>query len=614
MVAMLNKNFTVKCANTYNLILHVEETATNTSKNKSTIKYRLYIQNTSGTYHWERITTKQTLVINGVSLLNRSEQETIPIGGTVTLVEGTLDIGHNSDGKKSVSYSFSASQTVSYGIGNVSGSGTFSLTDIPRASVVSVSPAEQFVGKNITVNTNAKDSSFRHKIRVKYGNENIPEMSADGVAGSKVLTIPYSLLNKFSLASDKITLTVYCYTYSDTAMTKGIGSGTSTTFKAKIDTADNNVKPTVNSFTLSSVDATTIAGSSYALQGTAKAKVVISATTKSSSVKTYQALIDGVTYSSTSNTITSGVLKTSGNREVKVRVQDARGIYSNWSTAKTIEIIPYIKPTINSFKAVRCDDGGTPADDGQSILVNAVITHSAIGIDSVINPLTVRFTAGGYSAIVDSEDIHQTTDNYMTTSRISGKIYDAQISPTERSIAQLKAIDSLGKESAISSVEIPTDKIVLNLGEGGNKVAFGMYAQTPKTVELERGWDLKLKDKVLNDFIYQRDVIGSPTSTDGRWDIIRYASGRKELIYRIDELTINNWTAIGNMYKSQVVITLPADISMQYTYYAQGSTSYLGTYVSVCGFSRQDSTYTFELISPTGGSKKINFFAHMLVF
>ena len=105
---------------------------------------------------------------------NYSGTNTIGIsnGQTKTLASGSTTIGHNADGTKSFSFSFSQQFDINYSgvgwIGTKSGSGSGTLTTIPRTSSVSSTNAN--IGENITITINRASSSFTHTLTYAFNN------------------------------------------------------------------------------------------------------------------------------------------------------------------------------------------------------------------------------------------------------------------------------------------------------------------------------------------------------------------------------------------------------------------------------------------------------------
>lgn len=91
-------------------------------------------------------------------------------GQTKTLASGSTTIAHNADGTKSFSFSFSQQIDINYSgvgwIGTKSGSGSGTLSTIPRTSSVSSTNAN--IGENINITINRASSSFTHTLTYAF--------------------------------------------------------------------------------------------------------------------------------------------------------------------------------------------------------------------------------------------------------------------------------------------------------------------------------------------------------------------------------------------------------------------------------------------------------------
>lgn len=105
-----------------------------TANNTSTVSFSFVISSLGGGWNWEQWGANITYVVT----INGS-QYTGSIANydgysDVTLKSGSLTVGHNSDGNKTISFSFSVSDTSgqTYTCGNASASGSMALSAIPR--------------------------------------------------------------------------------------------------------------------------------------------------------------------------------------------------------------------------------------------------------------------------------------------------------------------------------------------------------------------------------------------------------------------------------------------------------------------------------------------------
>lgn len=129
--------------------------------------------------------------------------------GTITFVEGTMTIGHNDDGTKSIGCSAIIDfQSHSASPGDFYPSGTFTLSTIPRSSTIN-----SFYGNDIeeyfSVNYTAHYGGFTNKLRISI--PNVKELEK----------FNYSSGQTFKLSSDTIK---YLYDYMKNSKTVKIGA------------------------------------------------------------------------------------------------------------------------------------------------------------------------------------------------------------------------------------------------------------------------------------------------------------------------------------------------------------------------------------------------------
>lgn len=139
--------------------LTVTENSTSTANNTSTVSFSFAISPIQTSWNWEQwgANITYTVTVNGTkytgSIANYDGYS------TVTLKSGSMTVGHNTDGSKSISYSFSVSDTSgqSYTCGNASGSGSMALTKIPRYLSISTFDITSITETSIVVKWTTSD-------------------------------------------------------------------------------------------------------------------------------------------------------------------------------------------------------------------------------------------------------------------------------------------------------------------------------------------------------------------------------------------------------------------------------------------------------------------------
>lgn len=162
----------------YTLKLTVNEDSYSVNDNTSTISYNLVLYSTTNRY--SDYTTAYSVTIDGEKVVNVSNKKTslYATNSSFTVASGTKIVTHNADGTKSFSVAFGFSTANdSYAPGSLSGSGTVTLTAIPRNSRLS---GDRYltIGKNTTFKIQRYSNSFTHTLTyVPNGNSEITIVS-----------------------------------------------------------------------------------------------------------------------------------------------------------------------------------------------------------------------------------------------------------------------------------------------------------------------------------------------------------------------------------------------------------------------------------------------------
>ena len=299
--------------------------------NYSDISWKLYGDgdNSSGNF---TIVKEKYVTVNGSTQSNASEQYTY--NGT-TPFSGTARIYHNADGTGSFSAS-AGGAFFYYGSYNSTGSGSWSLPTIPRAS--SVSGGSGNIGGTTTINISRASSSFTHTLEYAFGS--LSGTIATGVGTSYNWTIPTSFYAQIPNANSG-TGTITCKTYNGSTL---IGTKTCS-FTVNV----INSNPTVGTFTYKDSNSVTTAiseNNQRIIRNNSNLLFTIgSATAKNSAtISKYEIIFNGVTKSRTSaGDLDFGTINLSSNANATLKVTDSRG---NTSTKNiTIIIDDWVLPT-----------------------------------------------------------------------------------------------------------------------------------------------------------------------------------------------------------------------------------------------------------------------------
>lgn len=163
-------NVDIKVTNQVTLRFGWWQDSQSIANNSSVVGWHLQLVTSGGSIS-SSASKSWNVTVNGS---NYSGTCTIGVGtnSTKTLASGSTTIGHNADGTKSFSFSFSLQFDINYSgvgwIGTKSGSGSGTLSTIPRTSSVSSTNAN--IGENITISINRASSSFTHTLTYSFGN------------------------------------------------------------------------------------------------------------------------------------------------------------------------------------------------------------------------------------------------------------------------------------------------------------------------------------------------------------------------------------------------------------------------------------------------------------
>lgn len=182
--------------------LTVNEDSTNRASNSSAISWNFKLSAVQAGWDWVYSgSVSYTITINGTKYTGTIDS--YDGSSTITVRSGNNTITHNSDGTKSISYSFSVSSyDVSYLPGSAGASGTMALTSIARKAEIESVPA-----------------SFNDDTTsITIGYSNPLGNSADVVKTCITLTDGYTALCSYRNVSK--TGTSYTYTFTDAERTK----------------------------------------------------------------------------------------------------------------------------------------------------------------------------------------------------------------------------------------------------------------------------------------------------------------------------------------------------------------------------------------------------------
>lgn len=300
--------------------------------------------------------------INGTTYSASVTSDDKITSGGIVLFTKTLNIAHNSDGTKKltvsawINHSQVTSKEQSY---------DQTLTTIPRATTPTINVSSVDMGASITVSMPRASSAFTHTLKYSFGGTS--GTIGTGLGTSKTWTVPLSLATQIPNATSG-TLTISCETYNGSTR---IGTKTDTvTIKVP-----STVVPVINSVTVTDTNEAQYTKLGGVVKGKSKLSVVISASGASGSkISSYTTKAEGITYSGATFTVNN--VNNAGTLTFDVTVKDSRG--RSATAKKTVTVVDYTTPVVNTFTVIRANSDGTANDEGTSLLVKYGFTISPV--------------------------------------------------------------------------------------------------------------------------------------------------------------------------------------------------------------------------------------------
>lgn len=407
-MALQTKTFTKAGNKGYGLKLILTENSTNVTANTSSVSYSFYItRGSTGFYASQPFSWNITIGGQSVAISNFKFQISTSDPAEQLIKSGTVTVTHNSDGKKTMSFSVSTPDTSwissTYGPTAMSMTGELALTTIPRASTISVANAN--IGSATKITISRASSSFTHTLTYKFG-------SLTGTIATKTTntsvswTVPTTFYAQITNAKSG-TCTITCETFSgSTSLGKKTSTFTATASEALC-------KPSVSG-TVISTDAlskTLTGGTSKLIRYVSTARATITATAKNSATIAKRT-VNGQTLTSTKDfaKVETGSFVFS--------TTDSRG-YSN-SATKTASIVQYVPLTLTPTVARL-----TPT--GDTVKVSVKGNYWAGNFGAVSNTLTLsvqyKTTGGTFGTAVEISNPTISGTSYSGSVQISGIDY-----------------------------------------------------------------------------------------------------------------------------------------------------------------------------------------------
>ena len=457
----------------YGLQLRCTEDSTSIPNNTSTISWSLVL--TSGNYSFGDFWIGWTVKLGDKTVSHADDNyKAISISSNSSLViaSGTDTVTHNNDGTKTINiYGYLSISSAYPGPGDMSCSGDWALTTIPRASSMTL-PSSFTIGSSGSITIQMASNTFSHTITYSgYGLSGTVANLNAGVSSTS-WTPPTSFYAKLpSSTSGTVTLTLTTKSGSTT-----IGTAT---YNATI-VVPTSIKPTAPTVTLAPVNTNAwISSKGLYVGGYSAVKVTSSATAGSGATISSYTISGSISGSGTP--YTSGVFS-AGAKSITVTATDSRGRTN--STTTSVTFLTYTYPGLTTFTALRGTYSGgswTSNVNGDHIRVEAV---PSVALSANGNTASVTVKIGGTNPSATSGNYYYFTSTNATTSyTVTGTVSDSVGNTTSRSLT------------------VPTIEVPLNINVDLPGIGVGMIAQSAHRFEVAPAWSF-VADGKDNKFSY----------------------------------------------------------------------------------------------------------------
>lgn len=444
------------------LVFEWQETSQSITANTTTISWTLKGAGTSSQYIYAG---NFKVVIAGTTVYSVDNSNRIPLKNGTVVASGTFTFTHKDDGTQG--FTASAQGSIYWHEVNYTGSGTFTLDTIARASQPSLVTWPETTnnvgdfGVEFSIHMNRKSSAFTHTVRYEYGSRK--GTIATGVATGTTWAVPLSFMNDIPNATSA-SGRIYVDTYNGNTLVGTKYTGFTVTVPA-------SVKPSC-SLTLEDITGVDdIYGSP--VQGLSKIKITVNTTLSySSPIASSTITADGVSY--TGLTATTEVLQKSGSSVVTATVKDTRG--RSGSDSYTMNVQAYEGPRISSLTVHRCDSDGTENDQGLYIrvLFSAAIYSMGSKNTAAYKLRYKKSTASTWTEVAISalNNVYTVTDREYIFPADETSSYDVEVTATDR------------HSSATRATSASTAFSLMDWHPSGTGIAFGKVAQKENTMEI----------------------------------------------------------------------------------------------------------------------------------
>lgn len=463
--------FRVHYSQTYDIDTNKSVVAISQIQVKGSIYYG-FTHYLDGTIKIDGTTAMSASSLYGTNSVSVGKKDTFAsVGGKL----GSVTVTHADDGSKSVTITVSMKgvHPTSGTKWSVSGSKTVELTEIPRASVLTVKNGT--LGTKQIITAEKKKDTFSHSITYTCGSVSgtICEKSQEE---SFEFTPPIELAGQNTTgASVLVKFTLQTYS-GDTV----IASPVSVTVTMAI---PDFVKPNCFLTITDAMGYRDVFGG-Y-VQGQSKLNVSISSEMAyGSEIAAYRAEANGDIY--TSQSFTTGAIRGAGEQTVAATVTDKRGRASD-AAVETINVLEYLVPSISYLSVHRCNEDGT--ENSRGSFAKVTYSHTITSL-SELNEKTVTLkykkSANYAYTTVELDPVYVSENASYIFAADDGSSYD---------VILIVADSFTGEEPTQKSTSISTADVVMHWRADAKGIGFGKVSERANALDM--GWDIELNDHNL---------------------------------------------------------------------------------------------------------------------
>lgn len=440
-------------------ILRAYEASTNIDRNTSQVRLQLYWEN--GDTKISGVPWEAYIDYDGGKRLSNSGTLTVEPNQTAMLIDQEVTVAHDGDGTRTIYYRGefkNKSNNKVIPINNAS----LTLTTISRASYGSDVTAE--IAKPVTINITKREAWMRHSIWVTIGSYD-QKIAGDNVDSSYTWTPPIEIANQFPNSSSG-TGTITYVTYSN-----GVEVGKDVR-RITVNVPTSLFKPGFTGFNLSDTNPVTqnlIPSPTHFVSTLSRIKVGFEGArgAAGASITGYYAeIVSGNTSAQTNGGIlTVPTTMTDKQMTVRAKVQDSRGLWSDWRE-QSITVLAYFNPTLR-FEAKRT---GEKLD---TITLKRFLKVAALSVNGT-QKNTTKLTFKTRKVGTDTYTT-DSTNEWQNISELNGS--DANLNgkyPADTSWEVLGRVEDKFSYTEFV-ITVSTDKVVMSYERDG--VGIGKYRE-----------------------------------------------------------------------------------------------------------------------------------------